>query len=61
MVLKVYRFQKCAFLLTVHGFNWRQLRRNCRINKMKTNRMVLSTDSTEDLVLIKIVRHEKGE
>jgi len=23
MVLKVYRFQKRAFLLTVHGINWR--------------------------------------
>jgi len=23
MVLKVYRFQKCAFLLTVHGVNCR--------------------------------------
>jgi len=30
MVLKVYHFQKCAFLLTVHGVNWRQHRRNCR-------------------------------
>jgi len=27
MVLKFYRFQKCAFLLTVHGVNWRQHRR----------------------------------
>jgi len=35
MVLKVYRFQKCAFLLTVHGVNWRQHRRNCRIGKTK--------------------------
>jgi len=31
MVLQVYRFQKRAFLLTVHGVNWRQHRRNCHI------------------------------
>jgi len=37
MVLKVYRFQKRAFLLAVHGVNWRQQRRNCRIGKTKTN------------------------
>jgi len=37
MVLKVYRFQKGAFLLTVHGFNWRHHRRNCRIGKKRTN------------------------
>jgi len=37
MVLKVYRFQKRAFLFTVHGVNWRQHRRNCRISKTKTN------------------------
>jgi len=36
MVLKVYRFQKRAFLLRVHGVNWRQHRRNCRIGKTKT-------------------------
>jgi len=36
MVLKVYRFQKRAFLLTAHGDNWRQHRRNCRIGKTKT-------------------------
>jgi len=35
MVLKVYRFQKRAFLLTVHGVNWRQNRRNCRSGKTK--------------------------
>jgi len=57
MVLKVYRFQKRAFLLTVHGVNWRQHRRNCRIGKAKTNKMVFST---EDLVLIKVLRQEKG-
>jgi len=59
MVLKVYRFQKHAFLLTVglHGVNWRQHRRNCRICKTKTNKMVFST---EDLVLIKVLRQEKG-
>jgi len=36
----VYRFQKRAFLLTVHGVDWRQHRRNCRIdwqNKNKQN------------------------
>jgi len=57
MVLKVYRFQKRAFLLTVHGVDWRQHRRNCRIGRTKTNRMVFST---EDLVLIKVLRQEKG-
>jgi len=57
MVLKVYRFQKRAFLRTVHGVNWRQHGRNCRIFKTNTNKMVFST---EDLVLIKILRQEKG-
>jgi len=57
MVLKVYRFQKRAFLITVHGVNWRQHRRKCRISKTKTNRMVFST---EDLALIKVLRQEKG-
>jgi len=33
MVLKVYHFQKRAFLLTVHGVNWRQYRRKCRFGK----------------------------
>jgi len=56
MVLKVYHFQKRAFLLTVHGFNWRQHWRNCRIGKTKTNKMVFST---EDLVLINVLRQEK--
>jgi len=31
MVLKVNRFQKRAFLLTVHGVNWHRHRRNRRI------------------------------
>jgi len=57
MVLKVYRVQNCAFLFTVHGVNWRQQRRNCHIGKTKTSKMVFST---EDLVLIKVLRHEKG-
>jgi len=57
MVLKVYRLQKRAFLLTVHGVNWRQYRRNCRIGKTKTNKMVFST---EDIALIKVLRQEKG-
>jgi len=35
MVLKVYHFQKRAFLLTVHGVNWRQHGHNCRIGKTK--------------------------
>jgi len=43
MVFKVYRFQKCAFLLTVHGVNWHQHRRKCRIGKTKRNKMVFST------------------
>jgi len=37
MVLKVYRFQKRAFLLMVHAVNWRQHQCNCRIGKTKTN------------------------
>jgi len=53
MVLKVYHFQKRAFLLTVHGVN----RRNCSIGKTKTNKMMFSS---EDLVLIKVFRQEKG-
>jgi len=60
MVLKVYLFQKPAFLLTVktvHGVNWRQPGRNCRIGKTKTNKMVFNT---ENLVLIKLLRQEKG-
>ena len=57
MVLKVYRFQKRAFLLTVHGVNWRQHRRSCCIGKTKTDKMVFST---EDLVLIKVLCQEKG-
>jgi len=44
MGLKVYRFQKCAFLLTVHGVNWRQHRHNCHIGKTKTNKMVFSIE-----------------
>jgi len=48
MVSKVYRFQKRDFLLTVHGVNWRQHRRNCRIGKTKANKMVCSN---ENLVL----------
>jgi len=60
MVFKGNRFQKRAFLLTVHGVNWRQYRRNyriCRIGKTKANKMVFST---QDLVLIKVLRQEKG-
>jgi len=41
MVLKVYRFQKRAFLLTVHGVNWRQHRRNCRIGKTNQTKWYL--------------------
>ena len=58
MVSKVYRFQKRDFLLTVHVVNYvMQHRRNCRIGKTKTNKMVFST---ENLVLIKVLRQEKG-
>jgi len=57
VVLKVYRFQKHAFLLTVHGVNFRQHRCNCHIGKTKTNKMVFST---ENLVLIKVLCQEKG-
>jgi len=48
MVLKVYHFEKRAFLLTVHGVDWRQHRCNSCIGKTKTNKMVFST---KDLVL----------
>jgi len=57
MVLKVYHFQKHAFLLMVHGVNWRQHRCNCRISISKTNKMVFST---KDLGLIKVLCQEKG-
>jgi len=57
MISKVYRFEKRDFLLTVHGVNWRQHRHNCHIGKTKTNKMVFST---ENLVLIKVLRQEKG-
>jgi len=43
MVLKVYRFQKSAILLTVHGVNWRQHRRNSRIGKQEQTRMWANT------------------
>jgi len=43
MVLIVYRFEKCAFELTVYGVIWRQHRHNCHIGKTKTNKMVFST------------------
>jgi len=56
MVLIVYRFEKRAFELTVYGVIWRQHRHNCHIGKTKTNKMVFST---EDLVLIKVLRQEK--
>ena len=55
MVLKVYHVQKRAFLFTVHGVNWHQHRRNCRIGKRK--KMVFCI---EEFVLIKVLRHEKG-
>jgi len=48
MVFKVYRFQKRAFLLTVHKLNWR--RRKCRIGKTKTMMF-----SAENLVLVKVL------
>jgi len=41
MVLKVYRFQERALLLTAHGVNWRQHRRNCRIGKTKRTKWCL--------------------
>ena len=56
MVFKVNRFQKRAFLLTVHGVNWRQHWCKCRISKTKTNKMVFST---EDFVLVKVLCQEK--
>jgi len=56
VVLKVYRFQKRAFLLMVRGVNWRQHQCNCCIGETKTNEMVFSI---KDLVLIKVLRQEK--
>jgi len=56
MVSKVYRFQKGAFLFTVHGVKWCQHRCSCRIGKTKTNKMVFST---EDLVVIKVLHQQK--
>jgi len=56
MVSKVYGFQNRDFLLTVHGVNRCQHRRNSRIGKTKTNKMVFST---ENLVLIKVLCQEK--
>ena len=56
MVLKVYRFHKRAFLLTVHGVNV-SIDANVALAKQKTNKTVFST---EDLVLIKVLRREKG-
>jgi len=41
MALKVYHFQKRAFLLTVDGVNWRQHQRKCRIGKTKTTKWCL--------------------
>jgi len=41
MGLKVYRFQKRAFLLTVHEVNWHQHRHNCRIGKQKQTKWCL--------------------
>jgi len=46
-----------AFLLTVHGVNLCQHRCKCHICKTKTNKMVFST---EDIVLINVLRQEKG-
>jgi len=43
MVLKVYRFQKRAFLLRlcmIHVANWRQRRRSCHSGKTKTDKMM---------------------
>jgi len=56
MVLKVHHFQKRVFLLMVHGVKWRQHRCNWLIGKTKTNKMVFTT---EDLVLIKVLRQKK--
>ena len=56
MVSQVNRFQKRDFLLTVNGVNWRQHRRNCRIGKTKTNKMVFST---ENRVLVKDLRQKR--
>ena len=55
MVLKVYRFQERALLLTAHGVNWRQHWCNCRISK--TNKMVFNS---KDLVLGKFFVKKEG-
>jgi len=57
MALKVYHFQKRAFLLMVDGVNWRQHRRKRCIGKTKANKMVFSTDN---LVLIKVLCQEES-
>jgi len=41
MFLKVCRFQNRAFLLTVHGVNWHQHRRNCPLAKQKQTKWCL--------------------
>ena len=58
MVLKVYRFHMHAFLLT-YGMELTDFSINAIVTlaKQKTNKMVFST---EDLVLIEVLRQEKG-
>ena len=56
MVLKVYRFHKRAFLLTVHGVNV-SIDANVALAKQKQTKLVFST---EDLVLIKVLCQVKG-
>ena len=57
MVFKVYRFEKLLFYLRSMELTYVSIDANCHIGKTKTNKMVFST---EDLVLVKVLRQEKG-
>jgi len=66
-IIEIWTLNKWSQMFTVSrsvisylqsmGVNWRQHRRNSRIGKTKTNKMVFST---ENLVLIKVLHQEKG-
>jgi len=56
MVLKVYHFQNCAFLLAVHGVKLTSASMQLSHWQNK-NKMVFNA---KDLVLIKVLRQGKG-
>jgi len=58
-VIEILIFNKWSQKFTVSNsvISYVHHRRNCRIGKTKTNKMVFST---ENLVLIKVLRQEKG-